>query len=704
MKNIFSIIVDKKNYFLSLFVILAVIFGILMSQVTVNTDMSVYLPEDSETKAGYEVLEEQFGTTSILNVMFKDLTDTQVNTLLTALAAIENVDYVNYDESETYNVDNYTLFVLQIPYKTTSDEAVQVIDDIETAYPEAIFGGMVYNDNQPLLPTYLIVIALIILVVILFIFTHSWIEPLLFILSIAIAILINMGSNIIFDNVSVTTYSIAALLQLCLSIDYSIILMNRYRQEKQTTKNKNEAMKNALNNAFPSIFGSSFTTIVGLLCLIFLSFTIGADMGLVLAKGVFISLLTVFFVLPSLILLFDKIIEKTSKAAFHLNNAFLSRFSYKGRIIAPVILVLLFVFSIFFRGNTDIGFVLDSIGNQEVSEVFPENNVIVILYNNNDETMVPIMINTLNQDGHVEDITSYYSTIGFPLNATELSEYTGMDEASISGMLTMNGITTISIYDFVTLVNENYSQMLTPEQAAQLVAMQVILEDSRAQLVGEQYSRMVITTTYAFDSDETRKFIVSTNDTLATQTNHDYYIIGESAMAQELSKSFNQEYLMITLITILAIFTIVALTFKSIIIPSLLVFIIQTAIFITTGVLGLLGKNVYFLALLIVQAILMGATIDYGILFTSYFKENLKTLDLKTSLIESYKGSMHTILTSSSILFIITGFLGIITSDPTLIQVLRALAVGTMSATLLVIFVLPSVLILSHKILFKFKK
>jgi predicted RND superfamily exporter protein len=172
-------------------------------------------------------------------------------------------------------------------------------------------------------------------------------------------------------------------------------------------------------------------------------------------------------------------------------------------------------------------------------------------------------------------------------------------------------------------------------------------------------------------------------------------------MGEEISSGFDKEFLTITLLTVIAIFLVVALTFKSILIPTILVSIIQTAIFITTGSLGLLGDNVYFLALLVVQAILMGATIDYGILFASYFKEASEEQSDREALKRAYKGSTHTILTSASILFFVTGLLSIIASDPTIVQVLRALAVGTITSTVLVLFVLPSVLVFLRKIIAK---
>ncbi len=704
MQKIFRFMVDKRYLFLSLFVLLAGLSVVLIGNVNINNDFSQYLPADSETRDGYEILEDQFGNTSSLKVVFENLSDEEIVTIYQELTIIENVASVDYDDSDDYNVDNYTMFILRIADIAASDAALGVMESVQEDYPEAIVGGEIFVESEPLIPTSLIIFALIIMVVILFIFTPSWVEPFVFLISLGIAVIINMGTNVIFDSVSDITFSIGALLQLCLSIDYSIILMNRYRQEKAKETDKKEAMKKAMTNAFPSIFGSSFTTIVGLLCLIFMSFTIGADLGLVLAKGVFISMLTVFFVLPTLILLFDKAIEKSAKWSIDLNVKKMSNFGYKFRKIAPIVFIILFVGGFFLRDTAEIGYILPVISTDEATELFPDDNVIVLLYDNDDEENIMSVIAELSQDEHVIDITCYATTIGAQLTAAELSAYTGMDEMSLGGILFMAGVETISLYDFINLVLTDYQGMMTPQQLAELNAVKAMLDENLGGLVSDEYSRMIISTDYELDAEPTEVFIHDLQNTLDENLVESHFLVGTSVMADEMSFSFDSEFLKITLITIVAIFLVVAITFKSAIIPVFLVTIIQTAIFLTTGVLGMLGDNVYFLALLIVQAILMGATIDYGILFTSYFREAGSETPVKEALEHAYHGSTHTILTSASILFVITGLLGVISKDPTIMQMLRALAVGTLSSTLLVLFVLPSVLVFARKLIVRREK
>ena len=695
MKRIFDFIIDKKYLFLTLTILVLGISFYWMGQVTITDDVSSYLPSDSEILIGLDVLEEEFGTVSTLKVVIDDLEETEKVSVIADLSAIDNVIQVMYENTDNYNVDNHTLFVVYVNAESTSKVSTTVMSDVEETFSEATVGGQIYLDNQPLIPTFMLVMAFIILMVILFLFTSSWIEPFIFLITIGIAILINLGTNIMFDSITSTTFSIAALLQLCLSIDYSIILLNRYRQEKaKGHPSISDAMKKALHDAFPSIAGSSFTTIVGLLCLLFMSFQIGTDLGLVLAKGVFISMLSVFFVLPTFILIFDKLIERTKKPALHIGTKHLSTFSFEARKVIPILFLLLFIGGFFLRGTADIGYILPNLSEDKASTYFPDDNTIVLLYDNDDEGNLSPVIQFIYSDEHTIDVSAYQTTIGAQLTASELSTLSGFDEAQISGILMMAGEETMSIYDFLIYVQTNMSGMLTPEQTIMLQTNIQMLEANITQMIGDNYSRVIITTTYPEDSEETYTFMNDLKEQLSHALDGEYYLLGNAAMATEISSDFNSEFLMITLITIVAIFVIVALTFKSISVPVVLVSIIQTAIFITMGVLGISGDTVYFLAILIVQAILMGATIDYGILFTSYLKQENINLKIEDALDDAYHGSIHTILTSSSILFFVTGIISFFTTDSTITQILRALAVGTLSSTLLILFVLPSTLVL----------
>ena len=316
LKKVVDFITKKRLLIFIITIILAIGSGIAMLFVNINKDMTKYLPEDSQMKKGMDIMENEFETTTTnetFKIMFEDLESNDKQTIFEELSNYEGVENVLYDEnSADYNKENYTLYVIETKYQSIS-KTQELLDSIVKDYKHDYKLYSYYNNSEDNLLDFLIPIAVVIVIIILFIMSTSLIEVLLILSNIGIAIVLNMGTNIIFSSISDMTFSIAAVLQLVLSIDYSIILVNRYKQERINTDSPIEAMKKALYNAFKSITSSSLTTFVGLLALIFMSFTIGKDMGLVLAKGVLFSLICIFTLLPTLIIWSDKLLKITDK-------------------------------------------------------------------------------------------------------------------------------------------------------------------------------------------------------------------------------------------------------------------------------------------------------------------------------------------------------------------------------------------------------
>ena len=311
MKKITNFIVDKRKIILIIFIILAIVCAIVSQKVEINDDITKYLPSDSETRIGMDKMEEEFDQvekSSSFNIMFKGLTEEDKEQIYSELSNQENVSSVDYDKTEEYNKEDYTLYTINVDEPSDSEISKEVYENIKEQYKKYDIetNGDIADSNLEILPTWILVVAITGVAIILIIMCESYVEPFLFLFSILIAILLNNGTNIIFNNVSNITSSISAILQLALSMDYSIMLINRFRQENEIEPDKVKAMKQALLHSIQSISSSSVTTIVGLICLVFMSFTIGKDLGFVLAKGVLLSLVSVFCVLPGLILLFDK--------------------------------------------------------------------------------------------------------------------------------------------------------------------------------------------------------------------------------------------------------------------------------------------------------------------------------------------------------------------------------------------------------------
>ncbi|MBS5778968.1 MAG: MMPL family transporter, partial [Acholeplasma sp.] len=302
MKKIIDFITEKRNYILVFMLLVTCVSIFVMGKVNINQDMTKYLPSNSSMKKGIDILEKELPDVknmSTIWVMVDDLDNNKKLDIYNKLKEIKNIYTISYDnESDTYNKDNHTLYVLNSKYNSNSDEIKDIKKELDNLKEEY---KLVYELDSDItnVPISIIIFAFSILLIILLIMCSSWIEPILFIITIGIAIIINLGTNYLLDEVSYTTYSIAAILQLVLTMDYSIMLLNRYREEKENNKNNLTSMKEAIKKSFPSIMGSSFTTIVGLLALLFMSFKIGTDLGIVLSKGVLISLICIFTVLPS---------------------------------------------------------------------------------------------------------------------------------------------------------------------------------------------------------------------------------------------------------------------------------------------------------------------------------------------------------------------------------------------------------------------
>ena len=891
MKRLTGFIVNKRNIIFSAMLILTAVCAFLIPKVSVNSDMTKYLPDDSSMKQGISLMEKEFPTAGeayTIRVMFKRLDSEKKTEFKDALAAIENVDSVTYDMTGSdYNSGEYTLYILNTKYGYDTEEEAAVERQVKEKFSD--YEVTVKNDDTsaPDIPLSVYLAAFGIILVVLLISCGSYFEPILFLVTIGIAVVLNLGTNFFLGEISDVSFGIAAVLQLALSMDYSIILMNRYRQELKKTDDRKEAMENALRAAFGSITGSAATTIVGLLVLVFMSFKIGADIGIVLAKGVAFSMLCVFAVLPVLILLSHKPIEKTEKkkrtekARKNGLSAVLGGFSYRFRSVIAILFVVLFIATGYLQSGTKTVYTLSE--KDTIADIFPKANTFVLLYDNTDEDNIADIVSALEEKDGVKTVVSYPTTIGKQCTVKEMSnmltEMSGdlqvdekllnlvyyhyhtdgktepmtlsafigflsdtaatdpmfsdyIDQASAEQLTRLKPLTekstltvpmtpaalaqtlgmdaeqviqlfmlrygteytpdkTMSPYEFVSFLTDNVlpkpeyavmfddgtktklyqtkaiadavvsgkeftvkeivefvgkisnkfndntvellylysaslkqgndrstmspetlvkhieklasepllSTLLTNEQKAGIVKARKQLDDGVQQLKGEEHSRLTVTTKLPVESEKTSAFVKEMTELCDEKLSGEYHLIGNSIMVDEMESGFGREQLIITLLTAASIFIVVALTFRSLAIPAILVLIVQCGVFITVSALGTIGGSMYYLALLIVECILMGATIDYGILFTSYYREMRATLSVCEAIVAAYKGSIHTILTSGTIMVLITAVIGPLFGNPTIEQIVRTLSVGCASAMFLIIFVLPGILALCDRVI-----
>ena len=421
MRKVTDFIVKARYVFLTLFVILAIFSLYLGTKVNINEDIMKYLPETSEIKIGKDIMDEEFieQDSSVLNVMFKGLSDTEKEDTLKKLESINGVSSVLYENTDEYNRDKYTLYVLNVDDYDHSKTAENVYNEVNEMKPEAM-SGSIYSEWKPVLQIWIVVVAIAMAMIILTILSESYIEPWLYLISIGVAVFINKGTNIIFPSVSNITDSIVAILQLALSMDYSIMLSNRYRQEREKEKDKTKAMKNALYNSFKAISSSSITTVVGLLALVFMSFTIGRDLGLVLAKGVVLSLVSIFFCLPGLLVLCDKLIMNSKKKTINFSLKGLGKYSYKTRWVQLVFIIASFIAAYILKGN--IGILYTGTQQDEVGKHFPSTNQIAIIYENKYDEIITKYCKSIEDDEKANQVLCYGNTINEKLAYNELNQ------------------------------------------------------------------------------------------------------------------------------------------------------------------------------------------------------------------------------------------------------------------------------------------
>jgi len=658
MKKIANFIVKSRNFLLIIFLILTAISGWLMTQVTVNEDMTRYLPEDSSARVGLEIMEAEFpdANIGILHVMFRGLAEGESLEVYNRISAIENVESVLHEpNSERFNLDGNTLFIVNFGLAPFSDEArtlVETIQETFSAYDMVMSGNVagvgVFDDMLLLM-----IPAFIILLIILFAMCNSWFEPFIFIVNIAAAIIINMGTNAFFESISDITHMIVAILQLVLSMDYSIIFLNRYRQEKALTDDKYTAMKNTLKNSFSTIGSIAFTTIVGMVMLVFMSFTIGRDLGLVIAKGVFISMLCVFAIMPALILMFDNLIEKTKKPTLPLRMGKITSFGYRMRFAILAVFIALFAGAFFIHGNIDI--VYSDTGYDPIHQVFSPDNPVVLLYENADEENIAALLDSLAANEDVIRIDSYSTTLAQEAPSPE-------EMAALA--------------------------QINPELFEEILEL---YEYGRRQFVGERFSRLIIHTELPIESPETNAFFDMITQNMGVLSG-EYFILGDSAMAYEMSLDFPSELTLITILTALAFFLVAALAFRSLSVSAILVCVIQASVFITMASTHFQEGGLMFIALIIAQCLIKSRVIDYGILYTANYIEARRTLGVKEAMANALNNSIHTVMTSGLIMIVITLVVGIIFTEVNyaVSEILLLIARGCFVGVVSTVFILPS--------------
>lgn len=736
LEKIATFIVDRRNLFFLLYA-LALIFSIVASGwVKVENDITTYLPADTETRQGLTVMNDNFTTFGTARVMVSNVTYDTATDLASTIEDVDGVYSVEFDDTADHYKQAAALYTVTFDGTSTDDISLQALDGIR----EALAGYDTYIDTEVGQDMsadlasemgVILVIAAVIIVVVLTLTSRSYAEVPVLILTFGAAALLNMGTNFLCGTISFISNSVTVILQLALAIDYAIILCHRFSDEHET-KDTREACIAALSKAIPEISSSSLTTISGLAALAFMHFGIGRDMATVLIKAILFSLLSVFTLMPGLLMVFSKKIDATRHRKLIPQITFLGKFDVATRFIIPPIFVVVVIIAAVLANQcpycysfTDLVTPKQSvsqIAHQKIKNTFGNNNMVAIIVpkgNYDAERQILQQLEACPEVDSAQGLANTEAQDGYMLadavTPRQLSEIAGIDyeaaealyvayavdNSQYGSVLSGIGDYKVPLFDmFMFLQKEMKDGNITLEGE-----MQDTLDDlfdqlnwAQVQLQSDKYSRMVVYLTLPEESDETMDFLTTMHDIIGQYYSGYYYVVGNSTNVKDLSGSFVQDNVLISILSALFVVLILLFTFQSVGLPILLILVIQGSIWINFSVPTLQNEPLYFLGYLIVNAIQMGANIDYAIVISSHYTDLKKEMPIQKAMITALNQAFPTIFTSGTILAVAGALIGAMTTNPVIAAIGTCLGRGTVISILLVLAVLPQILLVGDSI------
>ncbi len=664
-------IINHRKLIEKVFIIMIALCVVFAPMVGVNYDLTKYLPDYSESSQALDIMTEEFGYPGMGRVMLKDVSIYEAKRIKDRIADVEGVDlvmwcdlttniygsseFIDYDDIEDYYKNRDAYMDVTFSDRDSSPSTHRAVHEIERIVGDkGVVAGSAVSDTN-LGPTINSEVARVMVLAVIFIFailaftTTSWFEPVLFLMVMGIAIILNMGSNIIFGEISFMSNAVGAVLQLACSIDYSIFLLDSFTLEKANGIQSEQAMANALRKAFPSVSASGMTTIVGFLALALMDFGIGPDMGFVLAKGIALSLLTVLLLMPSLILRFQGVINKLHHRSFLPSFRKFGEFAYKIRIPVVVVVLILVVPCYVGQGMADFTYGNEGVGSspgtpvyaaeQEMNEKFGKSNVMLALVPTGDN---------LTEKAMSEEIE------GLPYVKYAL----GLASALPDGI---------------------------PED--------FLPHSLVKQLHTENWARVIINVRSAGESDKAFQY----TDTIRGIVQKYYpdaqtYVIGVTPSTQDIKEIITKDYSYVNIISLLGVALVVAITFKALLLPFVVLIPIEAAVYLNTAIPYILGQRTMFLGFIIVSCVQLGATIDYSILMTNNYLDARSQSDKKEAAIRAVTASASSVFTSGTILMTVAYALYFLTSVEAIGSLGRLIGRGALFSLVLVLFMLPDCL------------
>ena len=678
MKKFYMSLVNHRKTMVMIFTMVFVVCLLLGNLVKVNYDINDYLPESSPSTVSLELMQEEFdGGIPNARIMISDVTIPEALEYKEKLEAVDGVTAVTWlddvvsifvplstldtDTLETYYKDNNALFTVTIE-EDRRIEAVSSIREIigeDNAMTGSAVSTAISTTETVLEVNKISIFTVLFVLVVLVMTTNSWMEPLIVLIGLGLAIVINNGTNLIFGEISFVTNAAGSILQLAVSLDYSVFLLHRFEECRQENPDVKAAMTEALCKSTSSILSSGLTTVIGFLALVLMQFRLGPDLGLALAKGVAISLITVFVFMPSFILLTYKWLDKTR------HKDLLPKFDLFGKSVQKMTIPMVCIFVIliipaylasnandYYYGSSNIFGNETQLGSDTavIESVFGKSDTYVL--------MVPA---------------------GDTATETELSQE-------------LNNLPQVtSIISYVDLAGAE-------------IPLEYLDENTLSQLISKNYSRMVLSVDVPYEGEETFALVEQVRNIAQKYYSDTYYLAGEGVSTYYLMETVTNDMVKVNLMAIAAVFIVLLLSLRSISLPIVLVLSIETAIWINLSIPYFMDTPIFYIAYLIISSIQLGATVDYAILMTDRYKENREMMNKKAAVIQTISDVTVSILTSGSVLTVVGLLLGYITTNQLLGQLGIFIGRGAILSLIIVLFVLPGLLYLFDPLIIRKRK
>lgn len=731
-------VVDKRSFFF-LFYIIAIVFSFVSaSWVRVNNDLTAYLAEDTETRIGVDIMAAEFFNPGTASVMVSNVTLETAEEVAGTLREIEGVKSVSFEGTEDDYRSASALLSVTFTGRTSDESSEKAMEDVKAALAgyDTYIDSEVGYDLSAILSremTVIVIVAALVIVAVLLLTSRSYAEVPVLLLTFIAAAILNMGTNFIFGEISFVSNSVTIVLQLALALDYAIIMCHRFTEERET-HDAREACILALSKSIPEIASSSLTTVSGMVALLFMQFTLGADLGMVLIKAILISMLSVFTLMPGLLMLFSRAMEKTRHRSFIPRIDFWGRAMSKLRYVVPPVFLCVLAAAFLLSSACPYAYGYSNlttarqnesqIAQAKIKAAFGSENIMAVIVPAGSYESEAALLRELESRDEVKyamglanvELMDGYTLTG-ALTPREFAELTDVDIEQARLLYAAYGVNderygeilggidsyAVPLLDMFLYLHERMDEGLITLDggfADTLSELYVRLSDALRQLKSDGHSRLVVSLDLPMEGEEVYAFMDEMH-----AMGEKYYgegnviLAGDATSARDLSESFSRDNLLITILTALFVMIILLFTFKSAGLPVLLILVIQGSIWINFSFPTLQGRNLFFMGYLIVSAIQMGANIDYAIVLSSRYLELKKVMPYKEAMVEALNLAFPTVMTSGLILAFTGTLISFMTTEPTIYSIGLCVGRGTLVSIILVMGVLPEILLLGDSII-----